>query len=514
MTTPEPVGAIETHLSEVFLGRDRVFKRLKAVALPFVDLTTPAQRVAAAEAEFRQNQAISPEVYLGVADLVEDGDVTERLIVMRRLAAADCLESRLKGPRARSAIRDAARRIARMHVDAPPLVGKATEPATAEAVLGNWQDNFAAIRPFVDQVIPKVDHDRAVEMVHRWVEGRQGLFEERRADGWVRLGHGDLRAEHIYCADGGVQLIDCVAFDQDLRVADVLADVAFLAMDLERLAGPRASHALMRDWSEFTAEHHPSTLAHFYVAYRAHVRAKIAILRFADGDDSAALEARQYHDLCLRHLELATVRLVMVGGGPGTGKSTVAAGIAGAIGGAWLRADEVRKDIAGVSHTDHAFCAPGEGIYSDAMGERTRGELARQAALLLEHGNSVVLDSTWASAAAREQVRKVAAAAGAELTEICCELPPAIAKERIARRLASMHDPSDATPDLVNFFDERFEAWPEASVVDTRATSHDCIDQAIGVIVRARCVARDLPEPPPQTADRLHLFEVLVETMT
>ena len=71
-----------------------------------------------------------------------------------------------------------------------------------------------------------------------------------------------------------------------------------------------------------------SSLAHFYVAYRAHVRAKVALLRFESGEALAAGEARQYHALALRHLEHARPRLILVGGGPGTGKSTVAEGLA------------------------------------------------------------------------------------------------------------------------------------------------------------------------------------------
>ena len=52
---------------------------------------------------------------------------------------------------------------------------------------------------------------------------------------------------------------------------------------------------------------------------------------------------------------------------PGTGKSTIADGLARRIGAMWLRADELRKDLAGLGHDDHAFAAPGEGIYSDEM---------------------------------------------------------------------------------------------------------------------------------------------------
>ena len=47
----------------------------------------------------------------------------------------------------------------------------------------------------------------------------------------------------------------------------------------------------------------PSSLEHHYVAYRAHVRSKVACLRAEQGDDGAAREARRLHALAVRHLE-------------------------------------------------------------------------------------------------------------------------------------------------------------------------------------------------------------------
>lgn len=476
---PAGVAAIETHLSEVFLGHERVYKRLKPVKFPFVDFSTSALRCAAAEEEFRKNKAISPSVYLGLADVVENGQLADRLIVMRRLRVEDQLTGLLNRPDAGQVVRSVARRVARMHMGQPCLREEESQPASSEAISQHWEENFVALEPVVGTIIDAASHERVMALARSWIGGRTQLLHDRIDAGWIRDGHGDLRAEHVYCADEGVELIDCVAFDKKLRIADVLSDVAFLAMDLERLAGPGASLALMRAWGEFTGESHPSSLAHFYVAYRAHVRAKVAAIRFGQGDDLAANEVASYHALCLRHLELATVRVVMVGGGPGTGKSTVSAGVAQSLGGAWLRADEIRKDLACISHDDHAFAEPGEGIYSAAMSLRTFDELRYQAQALLARGVSVVVDATWQSAADRAMLRDVAASAGAELTELRCDLSPAVAKERIARRLASLHEPSDALPALVEYIGARFEPWPEAKVVDTSRSVDSSIAAAL-----------------------------------
>ena len=59
-------------------------------------------------------------------------------------------------------------------------------------------------------------------------------------------------------------------------------------------------------------------------------------------------------------------------------------------------------------------------------------------------------------------MRELARETGAELVEVECVLDRAIAKERIARRLANPDNPSDATPDLVDHMAASREHWPEA----------------------------------------------------
>jgi len=467
MTNDSPTTACETHLSRLFFSGDRVYKQLKAVKLPFVDFSDTDVRCAAATDEFEQNQGISPDVYLGLADVYEDGKMVDRMIVMRRLAEEDALVRLLNTGRNAELITLVARNIAAMHAGLPPLQGEQASPASATTIAQNWQDNFAAIQPFVGTVIDAGPFEQVQSLAETYIAGRGKLFQDRIDAGWIRQGHGDLRAEHVYCTPDGPRLIDCVAFDNQLRTSDVLTDVAFLAMDLDRLAGPQAATELMTAWAEFTNESHPSSLAHFYVAYRAHVRCKIACLAYEQGQPGAAQMAQHYHDLALRHLEFSEIKLVLVGGGPGTGKSTIAEGVARATGAIWLRSDEIRKDLAGMGHDQHAFAEPGEGIYSDDMSNRVHCELQRQTRMLLQSGASVVLDATWQSHNKRHDLRQIASSAAATTAELRCVIPAAVAKERIARRMASIYNPSDASPELVDYIAKHFDDWPEATCVDT-----------------------------------------------
>ena len=63
------------------------------------------------------------------------------------------------------------------------------------------------------------------------------------------------------------------------------------------------------DWyREYSAETHPPSLEHHYIAYRALVRAKISCLRGGAGDEA---EARAFLAQCQRHLLDARVQLVV-----------------------------------------------------------------------------------------------------------------------------------------------------------------------------------------------------------
>lgn len=277
-----------------------------------------------------------------------DGVLCDHLVVMRRMPAERRLAALVRGgAEVTQNLRRIARRVAGFHAAAP------TSPEIAEAgslrtILGHWEANFEQLGPFVGPVLDAEACGRVEELVRRYLAGRVRLLGDRVEAGCIRDGHGDLQAEDIFCLEDGPRILDCIEFDDRLRHGDVLADVAFLAMDLERLGSVDAAERFLSYYREFAGETYPSSLAHHYVAYRAHVRAKVACLRHQQGDGEAAGTARDLLALCLAHLEQGRVTLVLVGGSPGTGKSTVAAGLADRLGWAALRSDELRKDLAGL----------------------------------------------------------------------------------------------------------------------------------------------------------------------
>ena len=206
------------------------------------------------------------------------------------------------------------------------------------------------------------------------------------------------------------------------------------------------------------------------------MRAKIACLRHAQGAPRTGELARQHLAIADRHLDAARVRLVLVGGLPGTGKSTVAQHLADRGVGVVLSSDETRKELAGLRHDDPAAARFDQGLYQPATTARTYEELRRRAHRLLAHGESVILDASWHSSAERDRAARLAASVAAELVQLVCRCPATLADERLRIRQAGA---SDATPEIAHRMAELAEPWPEAVVVDTSGSTGRSIDQSV-----------------------------------
>jgi predicted kinase len=135
-------------------------------------------------------------------------------------------------------------------------------------------------------------------------------------------------------------------------------------------------------------------------------------------------------------------RLIAVGGLQGTGKSTLARGLAPALGAApgalLLRSDELRKR--------HFGLAPESPLpstaYTEAISTAIHEELFMIAEAALRQGHAVAVDAMFLDAAHRQKAAQIAARIGVPFQGFWLEAPMEILKSRI---LARRGDASDAT---------------------------------------------------------------------
>jgi hypothetical protein len=467
----DPTRVVETHISMLFFVGGRVYKMRKPVRFGFLDFRRRIDRRKDCEREVTLNRRLAPDVYLGVADVVLEGEPIDHMVVMRRMPEARCLaELARQGADLDPWLRQVAELLASFHRSAERSPEIAAD-ASVEALRSVWQESFVETSAFVGSILDDATEAEIRRLVTRWLDGRSPLLDARIASGCVCDGHGDLQAEDLFCLDDGVRILDCVEFSDRLRHCDVCADVTFLVMDLERLDRAEAAIRLLGLYQELAHDRFPWTLVHHYVAYHAYVRAKVACLQSAQGAEGAGAEAKQLESLALDHLRRGRVKLVLVGGLPGCGKSTLAAGVGAATGSTVLRSDAIRRRVnvrvAEVTDSDAGVPGYRQGRYHPMVTATVYQELLGQTEALLGRGESVVLDASWIAGSWREEAKLLADRTSSDLIEMRCVATPEDAAVRVTRRRAEQDDLSEATPEVGAAMGRSMEPWSSAVVIDT-----------------------------------------------
>ncbi|ORB74354.1 AAA family ATPase [Mycobacterium scrofulaceum] len=460
----------ETHTGVVILAGDRAYKAKKPVLTDFLDFRTPQQRERACRREVELNSRLSPESYLGIAQLSDPaGGPPEPVIVMRRYRDEDRLATmafRDSDENVRGALDAIAGVLARFHRDAGRSAAISAQ-GEAQAVGRRWHDNLSELHRYADAATPGVAPD-AVSRIERlageFLAGRAPLLSARVAHGCIVDGHGDLLADDIFWVDGKPALLDCLEFDDDLRYVDCIDDAAFLAMDLEFLGRKDLADHFLERYTHHAKDTAPPSLREFYIAYRAVVRAKVDCVRLSQGKHAAAADAARHLAMAIGHLEAGAVRLALVGGNPGTGKSTVARGLAERVGAQVISTDDVRRELRDAGAIAGEPGVLNAGLYSPGQVAVVYETALRRARQLLSEGHSVILDGTWRDPHARDQAHRLATETHSALVEFVCSAAAGVAADRIKTRPAGT---SEVTPEIAAELAAGHADWAGAHRIDT-----------------------------------------------
>ena len=498
---PDSIQVLQTHISVVFLAGDVVYKLKKPVQFSFLDYATFASREFFCHEEVRLNRRLAPSVYLGVVPLLRcgqtyrigeigeetDGEVVDYLVKMRRLPEERTLGALVgKGEIEKADIYALATKLVDFHQAASR--DQAAEYGAPDVIWNALADNFKETAPFVGQTLSATQYEEIRDFSQHFFSTHQALFQKRVRMGRVCEGHGDLRCEHVYFLDEGITVIDCIEFNPGLRTCDVVSEVAFLTMDLERHGRPDLANELASAYSTQTEDPDFFKLLPFYQCYRAYVRGKVSSLKSLEPEVTAEERARARAN-ARRAFRLAhryahgtpQPALIVVCGGIGTGKSSVARLLSECTGFTTFNSDVVRKRLAGLRHTTRSSTDYGAGIYTQDRTQRTYAALAQRAQEELQKGHGVILDATCRQPDHRQLFFALGQHFNVPTLFLECQARPTIVEQRLRERVQRDDSVSDANWEIALQHQRDFPPFDDLpdtchSVVDAEKSAEKVLE--------------------------------------
>lgn len=453
-----PVERIDTHAAIIFLTGTRAYKLKRAVRYPYLDFSSPDKRRAVCEAELALNRRTAPDLYLAVRMIgrlaggrlaIGRGVAIDWVIVMRRFPQHQLFDMKAReGKLTPKLLRDLADEIAIFHAGAEIVAGRPGGEIVRRVIEGN-RDSMAAAD---EDLLAPADCARLTAAQLEVLAAATPLLERRAAAGYVRHCHGDLHLANICLWRGRPTLFDCLEFDRDLATSDVLYDLAFLLMDLWQRGLRCEASAVFNRYCDRRAEAEGIALLPLFLSMRAAVRAHVEAASASRQMERSSRQrhrqaARDYLAEALRVASRPRPRLIAVGGVSGTGKSTLAAGLAPLLGAApgarLLRTDVMRKQLAGIEPEAHLPRA----CYTAKAHEAVYTELLREAARTLATGWPVILDGVFDYPATRAAAERVAADLAIPFHGLWLAAPRGVLCARVRAR---RNDASDAGPSVVD----------------------------------------------------------------
>ena len=488
----ESIQRRETHISTVFLTGPFAYKIKKPVDLGFLDFTSLEKRRHYCLEEIALNRRLSHDVYIDAVPIIQhnrtyklggSGEAVEFAVKMHQLADTDSMQQRLK----RGALDD-------MDIESLVrlLVGFYEQAATVREANPSaplaWEENLQVAEAFAGVWIDRHEFEFVRSATRSFYRRHQNLFHRRRMAGKTKDGHGDLRTDHIYFTKTGIQVIDCIEFNDRLRVLDIISDLAFLIMDLEYHHFQKTAKSLIRWYVKQTDDVDALPLLPFFCCYRAMVRCKVSCFHLHEYSNRSAdrgmLRAAAGRYMAMAHGYANVFNrpiLWVVCGLPASGKSTIASDLAAVLDVNVIRSDVIRKELFSGLLAPSDQNAYEEGMYSAVASQATYERMFDLAQEDLKKGKSVVIDATFSRATRRAQALRMAADRQATPVFVECQAVEATLAARLLKRET---EPSVSDARLIHLeaFKKRFDPMNRIGNaihirVDTENFPADCLRQ-------------------------------------
>ncbi len=276
---------IETHFSWIILTDKHAYKIKRPVKYSFVDFSTPDLRNSYCQLEVELNRRLAPDMYLSVVPVTANGitenaspkneEIIDYAVKMKRMDNNRRMDNLMKkGEVDQEDIEKIAKMLARFHKNTGIVKNTLNTFELNEKYKDILSIGDYISKHFGEEYLERVRN--AVCQSYLFLKLNRNFLNQRIIKNYQRDCHGDLNGKNIFLYDKPV-IFNCIDFNKEHRVIDVLNEIAFFSVDLDfnghALLGNHLFHKYMQSFGD-DMNGQTGRLYNYYKSYCANVRAR------------------------------------------------------------------------------------------------------------------------------------------------------------------------------------------------------------------------------------------------
>ena len=462
-------SVLETHCSWVILTGYYAYKIKKAVDFGFLNYADLDKRKHYCTEEVKRNQALAQQIYLDVIPIYgskqqptfnSTGEIIEYAVKMREFPQASLLSHLQVQQQLNNTIIDKlAENLANFHLQAP-LVPASSHIGSSEHAHQQTRDNFTQTLPLLKKTVDQQELQQLSDIVETLYQKIKPIIDRRKANGFVRQCHGDVHLNNITLIDNNPIIFDCIDFNDDFCWTDTMADLGFITMDLDEFGEHNFAWRLLNHYLEISGDYDGLSVLPYFQAYRAMVRAKVAMFSLTHSISSENNEQhyRRYKGcvaLASSYLQAKPRKLLITCGVSASGKSTIVNQLSTPLKLITIASDRERKRQANIDLQQDCTAPVLTGLYHPEQTEKTYQSLLNISQNLLNAGYSVVVDATFKEQQYRQLFANLAKDMQIPFFILYCHAPEQQLRQWLIARKTQV---SEATQDVLSMQLESFQS--------------------------------------------------------
>lgn len=277
---------LETHISWIILTGNFAYKIKKNIKFGQVlDFSSLQLRKICCEKEVLLNRPLCGEMYQKVVKIVYENNIykivelnqkgkpLEYAVKMLEIPQKFRMDNLVKNKKVDNTIIDNLTNILFKFHESAMISDKITSFGHPDFMREKVNENFRTISKFYQ--IDSFLEDR----LNIFIENNLDLFYQRMKKYKIRDIHGDLYLRNIFILEDSFYLYDRIEFNDSLRYADIMEDVAHLAMDLDFHNRSDLSQNFISYYINRTKDYDIKKMIFFLMCYKACVRGKVSLFR-------------------------------------------------------------------------------------------------------------------------------------------------------------------------------------------------------------------------------------------